>query len=150
MDSCGKMLVAILFATATVTEALNYLALPRMGRSQGYLAFPRMGRRGYLAFPRMGRGLASGSDVSQHGADCCLTGLKMEWVPEEGGTTTTQNVCRANSCCEGLREILAQKPDGVFYSMCIPTNSCSPPEENSKVEDTSRRVLQKLNDLLRN
>nr|AQS80537.1 sCAP-1 precursor [Charonia tritonis] len=140
----GRMVLALLFTMATVTQAMNYLALPRMGRS-AYIAFPRLGR-GYLAFPRLGRS-QGGSDANKDGTDCCMTGLNKEWMPQEGGTTTTRNICPAESCCQGLREILAQKPDGVFYSMCIP--ACAS-EGDSKATETSRNVLRKLKDILQN
>ncbi|XP_076472433.1 small cardioactive peptides-like [Babylonia areolata] len=142
----AKMLLAMLVAAATVTEAMNYLALPRMGRSS-YLAFPRMGRRsGYLNFPRMGRAFPGpGSDTNQDGVDCCLTGLKTEWVPQEGGSTATLTVCEADSCCPGLRQLLAEKPNGEFYSMCVPAGC---PAQDKAMEETSQRVLRKVGQLL--
>nr|AQS80538.1 sCAP-2 precursor [Charonia tritonis] len=141
--SACRMLLALLFVTATVTEAMNYLALPRMGRS-GYIAFPRLGR-GYLAFPRMGRSQGASVDA-ERGASCCALGLKTEWLLAEDGKTTTQNICEAKSCCQGLQEVMDQKPDGAFYTLCIPT--CS--SEETKPEAANENMLLKLKGLLRN
>ncbi|KAK7093868.1 small cardioactive peptides-like isoform X1 [Littorina saxatilis] len=138
-SSACRMLLAVLFATAIATEAM-YVAFPRQGRS-AYIAFPRMGR-GYLAFPRLGR---SGSDAGQDGGACCKTGLKTEWVLSEDGKTSQQNVCAADSCCQGLQEIVGEKPDGAYYSLCIP--SCS---ADSKLTSSSETVLRKLKRMLAN
>ncbi|KAK7093869.1 small cardioactive peptides-like isoform X2 [Littorina saxatilis] len=128
-SSACRMLLAVLFATAIATEAMAYIAFPRMGR-------------GYLAFPRLGR---SGSDAGQDGGACCKTGLKTEWVLSEDGKTSQQNVCAADSCCQGLQEIVGEKPDGAYYSLCIP--SCS---ADSKLTSSSETVLRKLKRMLAN
>lgn len=110
-----------------------------MGRS-GYIAFPRLGR-GYLAFPRLGRS-GSGSDVtSGSGSACCSVGLKTEWLLEEGGKTSTQDVCEADVCCEDLTEIMAQKPNGAFYTICIPSCRAA---DSVKSPGPLESVLRKL------
>ena len=74
----------------------------------------------YLAFPRLGRAQSAqaGSD------DCCPIGLKNEWL-DETEKSEVHNICQSDVCCIGLKEIIKRKPDGVYYSMCIPTASCS-------------------------
>lgn len=138
--SNSKMSIVLLLVIVVVTAHANYLALPRMGRRSGYIAFPRLGRgfpsrsqRAYLALPRMGRS-QGGSDVNE--PDCCMPGLKTEWLLDDGGRTRIQNVCVADACCDGLTEVLDQKPDGAFYSMCIPVNDSTP----NKLTDTTVNV----------
>ncbi|GFR82792.1 small cardioactive peptide [Elysia marginata] len=71
----------------------------------------------YLAFPRMGR---SGANVASD-VPCCGVGLKEEFVLGDDGKEELRAICPARSeCCAGLREIVDEKPDGVYYSMCIP------------------------------
>ena len=49
-----------------------------------------------------------------------MTGLKTEWLLAEDGKTTTQDVCQAESCCSGLQQLLFQRPDGAYYTLCVP------------------------------
>lgn len=89
--------------------------------SQGYIAFPRLGR-GYLAFPRLGRSQSGNDANDEASASCCPLGLKTEWILAEAGKADTRNICPAEApCCEELQEILDQRPDGSFYSMCVPS-----------------------------
>lgn len=141
--TCCRVVLLLLVATVTVTEAMSFLALPRMGRS-GYIAFPRMGKRAYLALPRLGRRSQTGSDGQE---TCCPLGLKTEWTVEEDGKTEVHNVCPAEvACCEGLQEVLDQKPDGAFYSLCIPSSY----SVDEKATEASENVIRKLNGLLQN
>nr|ARS01388.1 small cardioactive peptide 1 [Deroceras reticulatum] len=106
-----------------------------------YLAFPRMGRSGYLAFPRMGRSQTK-SETSAEFSNCCGVGLKNEFVVGGAGKEELRPVCPLNSeCCQGLREITDQKPDGTYYSMCVPDF----PESSGQSTD----VLRKLKGLIR-
>ncbi|PVD36744.1 hypothetical protein C0Q70_03734 [Pomacea canaliculata] len=121
----------------------NYIAFPRMGRS-GYIAFPRLGR-GYLAFPRLGRSQSGNDANDEASASCCPLGLKTEWILAEAGKADTRNICPAEApCCEELQEILDQRPDGSFYSMCVP--SCY--SDSHKASEASDAVLRKLKGML--
>ncbi|XP_025083419.1 small cardioactive peptides-like isoform X1 [Pomacea canaliculata] len=170
--SVCKLLLALL-VTVTVAEAMNYIAFPRMGRSgkirvvnrtrsgqlenitapefsnisetsQGYIAFPRLGR-GYLAFPRLGRSQSGNDANDEASASCCPLGLKTEWILAEAGKADTRNICPAEApCCEELQEILDQRPDGSFYSMCVP--SCY--SDSHKASEASDAVLRKLKGML--
>ncbi|KAK3774299.1 hypothetical protein RRG08_040902 [Elysia crispata] len=73
---------------------------------------------GYMAFPRMGR---SDGKTDSDVVPCCGVGLKEEFVVRQDGKEELRTVCAPNSeCCAGLREIVDEKPDGLYYSMCIP------------------------------
>nr|ARS01389.1 small cardioactive peptide 2 [Deroceras reticulatum] len=116
--------VTVLVLVICSAEALNYLAFPRMGRS------------GYLAFPRMGRGQVK----SETGADigsCCGLGLRSEFLIGQDGKEELRVLCPANmGCCEGLREVVDEKADGVFYSICVPVQQ----ESNTHESDVLRKV----------
>lgn len=99
--------LAVLIAIVCCADAMNYLAFPRMGRSSG----------NYLAFPRMGR---SDAKVASD-AGCCGIGLKEEFVLGDDGKEELRTICASTTeCCAGLREIVDEKPDGLYYSMCVP------------------------------
>ncbi|BFZ22896.1 hypothetical protein BsWGS_25934 [Bradybaena similaris] len=88
--------------------------------AMNYLAFPRMGRSGYLAFPRMGRSQSKSETAGEFG-NCCGVGLKSELVIGHEGKEEIRPICSVNAeCCQGLRELADQKPDGTYYSMCVP------------------------------
>ncbi|XP_012943902.1 small cardioactive peptides [Aplysia californica] len=112
-------------------DAMNYLAFPRMGRA----------RPGYLAFPRMGRSQMK----TETGTDCCGLGMKSEFViGQEGKEELRHGACSSSvACCAGLREIVDQKQDGVFFSMCVPDFVAS-----RSSEESSSEVLSKLKSLL--
>uniref|UniRef100_A0A0B6Y966 Uncharacterized protein n=1 Tax=Arion vulgaris TaxID=1028688 RepID=A0A0B6Y966_9EUPU len=132
--TCPRVSVslAVLVLMVFSAEALNYLAFPRMGRS------------GYLAFPRMGRSQTK-SETSAEFASCCGIGLKSEFVSGPSGKEELRPVCSVNAeCCPGLREMGDQKPDGVYYSMCVPDFSFGL-ESNLQSSD----VLRKLKSLIK-
>ncbi|XP_046381429.1 small cardioactive peptides-like isoform X2 [Haliotis cracherodii] len=129
--SAIRLSIGLVVILVVGSEAMNYLAFPRMGRSllqfrsKDGLPFPMPrkrlqsdGRSGYLAFPRMGRAgqQTAGSD------ECCTMGLKNEWVVGDDGKAEVRNICQAGKvCCSGLKETVDRKfDDGVFYSMCLP------------------------------
>nr|ALC76813.1 sCAP [Theba pisana] len=112
--------------------------------AMNYLAFPRMGRSGYLAFPRMGRSQAKSETAAEFG-NCCGVGLKSELVIGHDGKEELRPVCTVNAeCCQGLRELADQKPDGTYYSMCVPDLPFSL-ESNGP----SSEVLKKLKTLMK-
>ncbi|XP_041377758.1 small cardioactive peptides-like [Gigantopelta aegis] len=117
-----RIFVVVFVCLAMGCEAMNFLAYPRLGRSS------------YLAFPRLGR-----AHVSAAGSDCCQVGLKNEWL-DENDKSEMHNICQSDVCCFGLKEIVKRKPNGVYYSMCIPTGSH---------QEISKNVIGKLKELLR-
>ncbi|XP_046381430.1 small cardioactive peptides-like isoform X3 [Haliotis cracherodii] len=125
--SAIRLSIGLVVILVVGSEAMNYLAFPRMGRS-GYLAFPRMGRAGQQT---------AGSD------ECCTMGLKNEWVVGDDGKAEVRNICQAGKvCCSGLKETVDRKfDDGVFYSMCLP--ECYKPQTvNKSVLGKLKRLLQ--------
>ncbi|XP_076451331.1 small cardioactive peptides-like isoform X2 [Babylonia areolata] len=142
MDSATFRLVfAFVFVAVIYAEVTNVASQPRV-RRESYLGFPRLGR-GYLALPRMGR---SGSDASTNGGACCTTGLKKDWVIGEEGKMAARDVCHAEACCAGYVEVEGAKPDGTFYTMCVPR--CGP-VANTNMEAGSDDVMEKLKRLYR-
>ncbi|XP_076451330.1 small cardioactive peptides-like isoform X1 [Babylonia areolata] len=167
MDSATFRLVfAFVFVAVIYAEVTNVASQPRVRRETyfsrpfamprkrssfiedgqekraSYLGFPRLGR-GYLALPRMGR---SGSDASTNGGACCTTGLKKDWVIGEEGKMAARDVCHAEACCAGYVEVEGAKPDGTFYTMCVPR--CGP-VANTNMEAGSDDVMEKLKRLYR-
>ncbi|XP_046579677.1 small cardioactive peptides-like isoform X1 [Haliotis rubra] len=124
--SAIRLSIGLVVILVVGSEAMNYLAFPRMGRS-GYLAFPRMGRSGQQT---------AGSD------ECCTMGLKNEWVVGDEGKAEVRSICQTgNVCCSGLKETVDTKPDGVIYSMCLP--ECYKPQTvNKSVLGKLKRLLQ--------
>ncbi|XP_059145093.1 small cardioactive peptides-like isoform X2 [Physella acuta] len=144
-----------------VARRATYLALPRMGRSevqkkpqlpwnfivprkrglpQGFI-LPR--KRGYLAFPRMGRSHFKSETVDDI-SNCCGIGLKNEFFVGQDGREELQSVCPPRAeCCEGLREIIDAKPDGVYYSMCVPTCPLSQ-DSNARSSEVRNKLLSVL------
>jgi len=139
-----RVCTVLMVVLVCTVESASYLAFPRMGRARpGYLAFPRMGRSnpGYIAFPRMGR-----SQVKQQtGSDCCSVGMKSVFAIGDDGKEDTLSVCNSNAqCCSGLREVVDQKAEGVYFSMCVPDvpTSASSDEGSSEVLSKLKRMLQ--------
>nr|ABU82753.1 small cardiac-like peptide B [Pleurobranchaea californica] len=110
--------------------------------AMNYLAFPRMGRSGYLAFPRMGRA-PSKADASGDSSDCCRIGLKSVLFVNADGKEDLRNMCSVSggACCEGLRDFVDEKQDGVIYSMCIPDLEMTR-LHSSQVYSKLKRLLQ--------
>ncbi|GFO21986.1 hypothetical protein PoB_004849100 [Plakobranchus ocellatus] len=128
--------LAVLIAIVCCADAMRHKR-----SEKNYIAFPRMGRSGYLAFPRMGRGGAKADGE----AGCCGIGLKDEFVVGHDGKEELRTLCGGRSeCCEGLREIVDEKPDGVYYSMCVPDIPVS-----GQANSRSSQVLNKLKTLLK-
>ncbi|KAL8571068.1 hypothetical protein ACOMHN_010529 [Nucella lapillus] len=145
MDSATiKIIFAFVFVTVTVSEAANEIQAPRMRRSS-YLAFPRLGR-GYLALPRMGRSHPGNDAAAANGGSCCTTGLKKEWLFGEDGKMSSQKMCEAESCCPDFMEVENTKPDGTFYTMCVPRCSLG----DRSVDAASDNMMLSLKRLLRN
>uniref|UniRef100_A0A0B6ZLF4 Uncharacterized protein n=1 Tax=Arion vulgaris TaxID=1028688 RepID=A0A0B6ZLF4_9EUPU len=116
--------VSVLVLIVCSAEAMNYLAFPRMGRS------------GYLAFPRMGRSQVK-SETAADISSCCGMGLKSEFVIGQDGKEELLVICQVNAgCCEGLREVVDEKPDGTYYSLCVPVQ----PESKVGSADAMRKM----------
>ncbi|CAG5116311.1 unnamed protein product, partial [Candidula unifasciata] len=99
---------------------------------------------GYLAFPRMGRSQGKSETAAELG-NCCGVGLKSELIIGHEGKEDLRPICSFNAeCCQGLRELADQKPDGTYYSMCVPDFSFGL-ESNGP----SSEVIKKLKTLIR-
>ncbi|CAL1548727.1 unnamed protein product [Lymnaea stagnalis] len=102
-----------------------------------------MGRSGYLAFPRMGRSHFK-SETSADVTGCCGVGIKNEFLIGQDGKEEIRSACGARAdCCEGLKEVVDQKNDGVYFSMCVPDITFA---QASSVR--SSEVFNKLKSLL--
>nr|ABU82756.1 small cardiac-like peptide precursor [Tritonia tetraquetra] len=125
---------------ATVSLTLLFVIICTVD-AMNYLAFPRMGRSGYLAFPRMGRSQAKAGTAEAIDTECCGIGLKSEFAVSDDGKEELHNICTASVsvCCEGLRELADEKPNGVVYSMCVPDVSKMYPSSYNKL----KRLLTK-------
>ncbi|ESO91141.1 hypothetical protein LOTGIDRAFT_149279 [Lottia gigantea] len=109
MEPSPVKIVACFVIFAVIgTEAMNYMAFPRLGRS-GYLAFPRLGRSD-------GQTIQS-SEFEQ--AECCPEGIKSHWIIIGASKPEIRSRCSPKSvCCEGLEELVGRSSDHIFYTKC--------------------------------
>ncbi|XP_059145095.1 small cardioactive peptides-like isoform X4 [Physella acuta] len=141
--SLSKVSMSLALLIVIVYSVTGDQGSENVARRATYLALPRMGRSGYLAFPRMGRSHFKSETVDDI-SNCCGIGLKNEFFVGQDGREELQSVCPPRAeCCEGLREIIDAKPDGVYYSMCVPTCPLSQ-DSNARSSEVRNKLLSVL------